>query len=177
VRGRPGDAKPVTAGLLRIRALDLVTGHASRGLGRVRWSPARGAARGPAAWDVREEGMWRSGPFRGAPFRGAYRWERTASGLVVSHLRGGADVPALLARLVPAGDDHAPAGALVAGLTSRAPHVCGADRYDLFAIAHRDGVALHWTIRGPRKRIELGVLYAAPIPRAISPRPREEGGR
>jgi len=169
---------PITnAGRLRVRALDLETGHTSRGVGRVRWSPARGAARGPAVWDVREEGTWRSGPFRGAPFRGAYRWERTASGLVVSHLRGGTDAPVLLARLVPAGDDHAPAGALVAGLASRSPHVCGADRYDLRAIAHRDGVALHWTIRGPRKRIELGVLYAAPIPRAISPRPQAEGGR
>jgi len=150
-------------GRLDVRALDLVTGHTSRGVGRVRWSPARSGLRDPISWDVHEEGMWRSGPCRGTPFRGAYRWERTATGLVVSHLRRGKESPVRLARLVRVEPACTPEDGPLAG---HAPHRCGADWYDLRVRAKARGLALVWSIEGPRKRVRLRVWYDA-LPRRL----------
>jgi hypothetical protein len=138
--------------LRQVRSLSFVassestTGWNGRGVGTVE---VREVAGGVMTWH--EQGTWRpEGGGQDVRFYNVYRWTLSGELLRLEHLRLGEDNPVHLLDLAQAGErEWRPAS----------PHLCRDDCYSAVLLVRDDGIALRWTIDGPRKRETIEYLY------------------
>jgi hypothetical protein len=98
-----------------------------------------------------ERGTWRPEGGRHIPFTNVYRWTLTGDTLRLEHLRFGVDHPVYLFDLVQIGDGQ---------WRSESPHLCREDCYAAVLQVRDDGIALRWSIDGPRKRESIEYVYS-----------------
>lgn len=140
--------------LVRLQALDFVstpgddsrTGWAGQGRADLRVDPVA-----PDCLRIIENGRFQpSGNARALAFSNVYRWQWAGDELRLSHERFGVEQPVFLLSLVAAGPDR---------MTSRAAHLCGADRYAAELRLDDAGFELDWRITGPVKDERLAYRY------------------
>ncbi|WP_429082791.1 DUF6314 family protein [Aeromonas bivalvium] len=120
------------------------TDWCGRGEGEVRVTHHQGG------WLFTEQGRYTTPHGKVLAMHNRFWWQRTARGIMLSHLRH--EQPVELFELLPQGDGR--------WLTAE-PHRCGQDHYSAELTLREDGFLLAWQIRGPRKNEHLGYRYRA----------------
>ena len=101
-------------------------------------------------WD--ERGTWSDAPGHTMAYRDRLRWTWDAARgiLVLHHARRGDDSAVHLGDLAPGPDGT---------WRSLAPHLCGADAYDVAVTAEEQQLVVVWRILGPKKDIRMVRIY------------------
>jgi hypothetical protein len=99
-----------------------------------------------------ERGLWRpEGGERDIRFSNVFRWTVCGGTIRLEHLRFGEDHPVYLFDLAPAGDRE---------WRSVSPHLCREDCYAAVLLIRDGGIALRWSIDGPRKQESIEYHYS-----------------
>ena len=99
-------------------------------------------------WLYAETGRYTTPHGRELTMHNRFWWQRTARGIMLSHLRY--EQPVMLFELLPRGGGH---------WVTAEPHLCGQDHYSAELTETGEGFLLTWQITGPRKNERLSYRY------------------